>query len=153
MKKIYSLLFATLILAGCNSKPAAPGKYAEVAQCLTDKGVIFYGAFWCPHCANQKARFGEDIQYVTYQECDDKGKGGNHALCLEKGVTSYPTWFFPGLGNLPGEQEVRNLAKLSNCVDKLPAEDKALLESESNASDLANAATETTSTETSSEPK
>jgi len=34
-----------------------PGFYDEFAQCLTDKGVKMYGAYWCPHCQAQKALF------------------------------------------------------------------------------------------------
>ena len=28
------------------------------AQCLTSKGMKMYGAWWCPHCAEQKESFG-----------------------------------------------------------------------------------------------
>lgn len=87
-----------------------------------------YGAFWCSHCSNQKAAFGDDVQYITYQECDDKGENGDHLACLQAGVTSYPTWIFPGQGNLVGEQPIFALAKLANCEDTLPDEDKQLLQ-------------------------
>jgi hypothetical protein len=33
-------------------------KYVEFAQCLSDKGAVFYGAFWCTHCKSQKQMFG-----------------------------------------------------------------------------------------------
>ena len=68
--------------------------------------------------------FGDDVQFIKYQECDPKGAGGDKKLCLEAGVTSYPTWGFPGQGNLVGEQSVADLAKLANCTDKLPQEDQ-----------------------------
>lgn len=112
-------MLALTLLAGCSNEPKAPGKYAKVAQCLSEKGVVMYGAFWCPHCANQKKTFGDDFQFVTYQECDDRGAGGNSTLCKSKGVTSYPTWFFPGQGNLVGEQTIEELAKYANCSDAL----------------------------------
>jgi len=35
------------------------GKLDIFAQCLKEKGSIFYGAFWCPHCQNQKTMFGK----------------------------------------------------------------------------------------------
>jgi hypothetical protein len=82
-----------------------------------------YGAYWCPHCAAQKEAFAGDFQFIKYQECDDSGAGGNHAACLAAGVTSYPTWFFPGQGNLTGQQPIYLLGKLANCEDKLPPED------------------------------
>lgn len=123
------LVLTTALLAGCGepAAPAAPGKYAAVAKCLTEKGVIMYGAYWCPHCASQKTFFGPDFQFATYQECDDAGKNGNHKLCLDKGVVSYPTWIFPGQGAIVGETPVAGLAKIANCEDLLPEEDKELL--------------------------
>ena len=133
MSKILTLITASslLFITACSATPPpAPGKYAAVSQCLTDKGVIMYGAYWCPHCAAQKKRFGTDFQYIHYQECDDKGSGGDHALCVKNKITGYPTWIFPGQGRLSGEQEVRNLAKLANCVDDLPQADQNLLKKE-----------------------
>ena len=119
------LILTTALLAGCGepAAPAEPGQYANVAKCLTDKGVVMYGAYWCPHCAAQKGFFASDFQFVKYQECDDAGKGGNHALCLQKGVVSYPTWIFPGQGAVVGETQVAALAKIANCEDQLPAAD------------------------------
>lgn len=124
--------FFLLTLVGCGG-PAEPSKYAEVAKCLTDKGVIMYGAYWCPHCSNQKKIFGSDFQFIKYQECDPQGVGGDKAACLEAGVTQYPTWKFPGQGNVIGEQQVRDLAKLANCTEYLPEEDLKLIESEKSA--------------------
>ena len=34
-----------------------PGELDQFALCLGDKGAVFYGAFWCPHCQNQKKMF------------------------------------------------------------------------------------------------
>lgn len=124
--KYLAIISTLLVLAGCGG-PAAPGKYADVAKCLTEKGVIMYGAYWCPHCANQKKAFGSDFQFIKYQECDPKGVGGDKAACVKAGVSSYPTWGFPGQGNLVGEQSVAELANLANCADKLPAEDQEKL--------------------------
>src|SRR3989344_3569664 len=35
-----------------------PGKYDPFAQCLTDNGAKMFGAYWCPHCSDQKKMFG-----------------------------------------------------------------------------------------------
>jgi hypothetical protein len=145
ISKIIVILLSGLLLAGCGQPaPKTPGKYAETAKCLAQKGVIMYGAYWCPHCANQKASFGDDFQFVHYQECDDKGAGGNHKACLEAGVTSYPTWYFPGQGNLVGEQSVADLAKLANCTETLSAEDQQKLKDAEKAADEANKQGQTT---------
>lgn len=131
--KLSGAAFITIsLLTACVSGPAVPGKYADVAQCLTEKGVIMYGAYWCSHCEDQKQAFGDDFRFVTYQECDDSGAGGDRQACLEAGVSSYPTWYFPGQGNLVGTNPVFVLAKLANCDSKLPAEDlQALKDAES----------------------
>ena len=35
------------------------------AKCLSAKGVKMYGAWWCPHCKDQKESFGYSFQYVN----------------------------------------------------------------------------------------
>ena len=36
-------------------------KYDAFARCLKDRQVKMYGAYWCPHCAEQKEMFGESL--------------------------------------------------------------------------------------------
>jgi len=127
IKPLAATFITAILLSGCAKGPASPGKYAEVAKCLTEKGVIMYGAYWCPHCLEQKEQFGDDAQFLTYQECDNSGPDGNHQACLDAGVSSYPTWIFPGQGNLVGAHPIFVVAKLANCDDKLPDEDKKQL--------------------------
>ncbi len=71
-----------------------PGKYDTFAQCLKEKGAIFYGAFWCPHCAEQKAMFGKSKKNLPYVECSTPDGRGQLPVCDEKGIKGYPTWFF-----------------------------------------------------------
>jgi glutaredoxin len=128
-KSVLSLsVLSLLALTACSSAPAQPGKHAELAKCLTEKGVVMYGASWCPHCQNQKKMFGGDWQFVTYQECDQNSPGGDQAKCRAEGVLSYPTWKIPGVEPLVGEQTFFTLAKESNCLAKLPAEDQPKLQ-------------------------
>ncbi|MCC7432288.1 hypothetical protein IT412_02060 [Candidatus Peregrinibacteria bacterium] len=88
---------------------------AKLAQCLTSKGVKMYGAYWCPHCADQKKIFGDDFKLISYQECDDKGPGGNSQICQDQDIQGYPTWKIPGAKNLEGTQSLEDLAKATNC--------------------------------------
>ena len=37
-------------------------KYNDLVQCMQQKGVKFYGAFWCPHCQRQEAMLGMSRQ-------------------------------------------------------------------------------------------
>jgi hypothetical protein len=118
MKKLFLAAIATLsvfALAACTQPEPKDGQYAVLAKCLTAKGVKFYGAFWCPHCQNQKKMFGDDIRYIDYVECDPKGENSKTEECLKAGVERYPSWFFPGQGITPGEQKPEELAVKANC--------------------------------------
>lgn len=81
-----------------------PGEYDDFAQCLTDKGVKFYGAFWCPHCQEQKKLFGKSVNKLPYVECSQPDGNGQLPICTEKEIKGYPTWILPtGERLVPGE--------------------------------------------------
>jgi len=98
---------AGLSLTGYFSIPA--GKYDNFAKCLSQKGVVMYGAEWCTHCKNQKAMFGDSFKYVTYVECTT-----SEAACTAAGVSGYPTWIINGKA-YPGEQTLQSLSTLTGC--------------------------------------
>lgn len=98
-----------------NNKAPEPGKYAEFAQCLTDNGAIFYGAFWCPHCNDQKESFGEDFQYVTYVECSLPSRAQNQ-VCNDASIEAYPTWEFADGSRVEGALSFPQLAEKTGCV-------------------------------------
>ncbi len=117
MKKILVVL-ALFTLTACSSAPPEPGQYAEVAQCLTEKGVQMYGTSWCPHCQDQKDMFGNDWQFIDYIECDQGSP--QRPLCAEAQVFSYPSWIFPGQERLEGTQPIEILAQKAACTEFLP---------------------------------
>ncbi|MBI2146731.1 hypothetical protein HYU22_05320 [Candidatus Woesearchaeota archaeon] len=82
---IIGLLPLILLLSSCSS---GPGKYDAFAQCLTENGVKMYGAYWCPHCLNQKEDFGKSWQYVNYIECSLPGNQGQTEICATAGITT-----------------------------------------------------------------
>ncbi len=51
-----------------------PGKYDAFAQCITDSGAKFYGAYWCSHCQAQKLLFGKSVEKLPYVECALQGQ-------------------------------------------------------------------------------
>ena len=72
MKKYIYILIILAVLGGIIwlvMTPGTPGKLDDFAKCLGDKGAIFYGAFWCPHCQAQKALFGKSAKLLPYIEC------------------------------------------------------------------------------------
>lgn len=70
-----------------------PGSHDEFAKCLSQNGVKFYGAFWCPHCKDQKELFGNSIKYVDYIECSTPDLK-QIQTCIDANITGYPTWQF-----------------------------------------------------------
>ena len=99
---------------------SATGPNVPLAQCLKDKGVVFYGAFWCPHCKKQKEEFGGAVAALPYVECSTPDGNDQTPICKAKGVKSYPTWRFPDGSELTGEQTLATLAEKGNCTEALP---------------------------------
>lgn len=89
---------------------------AQFAQCLADKGALFYGAFWCPHCQAQKKLFGDAVKLLPYVECSTSDGNGQTQICKEKGITGYPTWIFADGSKADGEQSLANLAEKTGCA-------------------------------------
>lgn len=74
-------------------------KYDGFARCLTDRGVKVYGAWWCPHCQEQKEKFGASFEYAPYVECGVKGDlHATSQACKDDNIKHYPTWQFPPTG-------------------------------------------------------
>ena len=74
-------------------------KYDAFARCLKDRNVKMYGAWWCPHCVEQKEKFGASFEYAPYVECGVKGDlKGKNPVCQDAGITHFPTWQFPPTG-------------------------------------------------------
>ena len=60
---------------------------------LTETGVKFYGAYWCPRCQEQKALFKASADRLPYVECSSGGRGSPlTAPCVANDIRSYPTW-------------------------------------------------------------
>src|SRR3989344_3430073 len=103
---IFAFLF--LIFKGDNSQAK---QLDEFAQCLSDRGVIMYGAEWCSHCQAQKELFGQSFRYVNYVECPQDPQ-----KCLAAGIEAYPTWLTPDGQKLVGEQSLETLSQKTNCL-------------------------------------
>lgn len=84
-----------------------------LARHLSEIGVKEYGAYWCPHCHEQKELFGKQaFQELNYVECDPKGKNAKPQACQAAGITGYPSWEING-ELYPGLQTLQELAQLS----------------------------------------
>jgi glutaredoxin len=79
----------------------------NLAQCLTKNGAKLYGAYWCPHCKEQKDLFGGSFKYINYIECTEE-----KAQCVD--IKSYPTWIINNQEYL-GVKSLDQLKKLGGC--------------------------------------
>ena len=110
------LIISSLFLFKGKGKSYSQEQIDALAKCLTEKGVVMYGAFWCPHCARTKARFGSAFKYVTYVECDPKGDNNQAEFCISKGIERYDTWDFANNERYDkGEPSFELLAEKSGC--------------------------------------
>jgi hypothetical protein len=114
---VIAILLVTVVVIAYSKKgaPVAP-TYDALAQCLTDSGVKFYGAFWCPHCQNQKKEFGGAAKLLPYIECSNPDGQGQTQVCTDAGITGYPTWEFANGERVSGEIPLEKLAEKSGCA-------------------------------------
>lgn len=84
-------------------------------QCLKSKGAKMYGAWWCPHCAEQKEMFGYALRYMNYVECSPKGLRTETAECKQAGIKNFPTWQFPDGSRTEGAQPLAVLSQKTGC--------------------------------------
>ena len=143
MKKYLYILIALLFVGGVVWLIVTPGnkgkpdKYDDFAKCIKNSGAIFYGAFWCPHCQDQKAEFGRSSQYLPYVECSTPDGQSQKQVCTDAGVQQYPTWKFASVASnvtatttdsliasstasttdmITGKVELTKLAERTGCV-------------------------------------
>ena len=102
--------------ASTTSSSPAVQAMVDFGQCLKDKGAVFYGTDWCPHCKAQRATLGDALATVTEVDCD-----AQKALCAKKKITGYPTWVLADDTRLIGSQSLEQLSAATDC--EAPATD------------------------------
>jgi uncharacterized membrane protein len=95
----------------------------QLAQHLKSTGVMMYGSYRCPHCCDQKAKFGaEAVATMPYTECSAGGKDAKPEVCeaelakaseQTKQPGGFPTWNVNGK-YLAGTVPLQDLATASN---------------------------------------
>jgi uncharacterized membrane protein len=96
---------------------------AQLAEHLKSIDAKMYGAYWCPHCCEQKRLFGATaMQQLKYVECGEGGKNAQVDTCrdlapvIEKATGEkfgFPTWEINGQ-YYSGRQSLTELARLSD---------------------------------------
>ncbi len=114
----HALIVKAIPSAAQPSQAKAPVMVADskAIQSLTAHlkkvGAKMYGAYWCPHCKEQKDLFGESVRNVNYIECDPKGENAKPDQCRAAKITAYPSWEIKGK-MLVGVQSLEELATAS----------------------------------------
>jgi thiol-disulfide isomerase/thioredoxin len=97
------------------SESKKPGEYDEFATCIAGSGATFFGAFWCPHCLDQKRDFGRSAKLLPYEECSTANRQGQLQVCIDEEIQSYPTWEFADGERLSGYIPMDVLAEKTSC--------------------------------------
>jgi len=102
------------IVAPAVTTTSGPAQLA-LARHLREIGAKEYGAYWCPHCHDQKMLFGKEAgAIIDYVECDPRGQNSRAQMCqaAAANVKGFPTWEIKGQF-YSGTQSLEKLADLS----------------------------------------
>jgi len=106
-KAVFAPTSQALGQAGGTELSASSPSQLALVEILVRKGVVFYGAWWCGHCAHQKSLFGaEAASKLPYVECDKDDPG--RLRCQTAKIRAFPTWDYKG-ERREGVQELEEL--------------------------------------------
>jgi len=106
-----AIIMAVLLILP--SPAVAKSNIRTFAECISRSGAIFYGAHWCPHCANQKVDFGKSAHRLPYVECYKDGTRTKLKQCKE--IRGFPTWVFADGSKKSGHLSIETLARRTGC--------------------------------------
>jgi hypothetical protein len=104
--------FAAVIYLGLRKRG---NRLDAFAKCIASKEAKMYGAYWCPHCADQKEMFGSSFQYVPYVECGVPGSRDEGPVCKDAGIKHFPTWQFADGERQEGTLSLQSLGTKTGC--------------------------------------
>ncbi|HXP17179.1 MAG TPA: hypothetical protein VN868_08760 [Terriglobales bacterium] len=104
--------FALVVYLGLRKRGS---RLDTFAQCLAAKQVRMYGAYWCPHCAEQKEMFESSFRYVPYVECGLPGSRDQAPVCKDAGIKHFPTWQFADGERQEGTLSLELLGSKTGC--------------------------------------
>jgi len=107
----WSVVILLLVAAFIAGRYYRNHKYDAFAKCLAARQAKMYGLYWCPHCIEQKEKFGASFRYVPYVECAVKGSRELADECKIAGAKLFPSWQF---GMEPPKEGVLSLEALSD---------------------------------------
>lgn len=94
--------------------------YSEFAQCLNEKGVVYYKSVRCSTCRRQEALLGPAYSKLNSVECHPEGENPRVELCLDKKISKTPTFLIEQNGleikRAEGLQQIKDLASFAGCA-------------------------------------
>ncbi len=113
-------------IAGLQAEGEDANDLVAFAKALADSGTRFFGAYWCPHCLDQKSLFQDGAKFLPYVEVTNPDRTPN-AIATSEGITQYPTWEFSDGSRLTGVQTLQTLSQRSGVT--IPLSSRPSLES------------------------
>ncbi len=92
-----------------------PGQYDKFATCIKQSGATFFGAFWCPHCQEEKSYFGKSWTKLPYVECSTPDGQGQTPVCTQHDIQGYPTWVWSNGATTTGTLTLDQLSTFTGC--------------------------------------
>lgn len=88
-----------------------------LARHLKTTGAACYTAWWCPHCQDQREKFGREATALApFVECSDSNRRRTPECRANKDIEGFPTWRIAGKLHV-GAQELSKLAELSGFTE------------------------------------
>jgi hypothetical protein len=91
-------------------------RFDTFAKCVASRQAKMYGAYWCPHCSEQKEMFESSFQYIPYVECGVPGSRDEAQVCKDAGIKHFPTWQFADGERREGTQPLPALGAKTGCA-------------------------------------
>lgn len=108
----YLVVLAVIIIGGAYFiiyLSSQPGRYDNLAKCLTESGVIMYGQAGCHACASQMQLLGNSFSYINEIDC-----ARQRQVCLSQSISATPTWLINGTF-IAGVLKPEQLANMTGC--------------------------------------
>ena len=112
---IIIVVIVAAIIGGIVYYADQPGSYDQFATCIKNSGATFFGAFWCPHCQQEKSFFGASWTKLPYVECSTPDGNAQTQACIDAKITGYPTWQFKGGSRKEGVLSLEDLSTFTGC--------------------------------------
>jgi len=111
---LISVVIILVLFSFVGNQPADE-RYNQLAQCISDSGATFYGAFWCPNCQDQKKLFQGSEKLLPYKECSTPDGRSQTFACKEAGIKGYPTWEFSDGTRITDVLNLEELSEYTKC--------------------------------------